>query len=90
MIAVVRGSADVGRWGNPSRSCLNSLQAVAVGSSMAQLAVAGCLGLSGILTQVSLDTEGEFVAKHIQQTQCANFVARLVSHCLLRSFALFD
>jgi len=57
---------------------------------MAQLVVAGCLGLSGILTQVSLDTEGEFVAKHIQQTQCANFVARLVSHCLLQSLTLLD
>jgi hypothetical protein len=59
-------------------------------SSMAQLVVAGCLGLSGNLAEVSLDTEGEFVAKHIQQTQCANFVARLVSHCLLQGLTLLD
>jgi len=61
---------------------------MAVVSSMAQLVVnvTSCLGLPGVLAQVSFDTEGEFVAKHIRQTQCANFVARLVS----LSFAELD
>jgi len=44
---------------------------------------------AGVLAQVSFDT-GEFVAKHFWQAQCANFVARLVSHCLLRSLTLLD
>lgn len=42
---------------------------MAVVSSMAQLVVASCLGLPGVLAQVSFDTEGEFVAKHIRQTR---------------------
>jgi len=59
---------------------------MAVGSSMAQLVVASCLGLSGVLAQVSFDTEGEFDANHFRQTRCADFVAR----CLTLSFAELD
>jgi len=88
MIAVVRGVADVGRWGNPRLLLLNKapFKRWRLGPAWHSLCLQVVLGLSG-LAQVSFDIEGEFVAKHFRQTRCANFVARL---CLALSFAELD